>query len=206
MTQAFPLQWPDGWPRTPAHHREDGRTRFASATGGSAVKRPIRLGAARDGLIAELERLGAQNIVMSTDLKLRQDSLPYANQRQPDDPGIAVYFQRGTDSKVMARDAFDRIEDNMRSLTLAIQGLRMLQRHGGGQMLEKAFAGFTALPPPDAMSDVRQSAWWMVLGVSPDATSGVIRQAYKDKARAAGGATVELNAAKTDGLMARGKD
>ena len=25
MTEAYPLSWPDGWPRTPEHQRIDGR-------------------------------------------------------------------------------------------------------------------------------------------------------------------------------------
>jgi hypothetical protein len=48
----------------------------------------------------------------------------------------------------MACDRFDNAAANMRSLGLAIEAMRQLERHGGGAMMEKAFSGFVALPPP----------------------------------------------------------
>ncbi len=47
---------------------------------------------ARDDLVAELRRFGAKDVVLSTSVPLRLDGLPLAAARQPDDPGVAVYF------------------------------------------------------------------------------------------------------------------
>ena len=65
---------------------------------------------------------------------------------------------------VMAQDAFDNLASNTRSLGLAIDAMRSLERHGGGTMMERAFAGFTALPAPDGAKSRRP--WWTVLNYS----------------------------------------
>ena len=49
----------------------------------------------------------------------------------------------------MAMDRFTSVAGNLRSLTLAIEAMRQLNRHGGGTMMERAFAGFVAIAPPD---------------------------------------------------------
>jgi hypothetical protein len=68
MTTAYPLQWPDGRPRTPAHRR----TKAAFST---------TFAVARDNLVAEVRRLGGRNLVISTNVPLRQDGLPSARAR-----------------------------------------------------------------------------------------------------------------------------
>ena len=49
--EAYPLQWPDGWPRTPSHRRESDN-RFGISGGfteeGRRVGRRITVGRARD--------------------------------------------------------------------------------------------------------------------------------------------------------------
>ena len=78
----------------------------------------------------------------------------------------------------MTLDRYWRMVDNIRSLAMAIEGLRKMQRHGGSIMLERASAGFAAMPAPDA-----QAPWWTILGVSPQASQRDIRAAWKDRAR-----------------------
>lgn len=138
MTEAFPLQWPEGWPRTRPEDR----------TYNQRLKRAT-FDAARQQLMEELRRLDATNIVLSTNIPLRRDGMPYASLRpNGDDPGIAVYFMLRGRQMAMARDCYDSIAQNLRSLGMAIEHLRGLDRHGGAPMLERAFAGFAALPPP----------------------------------------------------------
>lgn len=196
MTQAYPLHWPAGWPRTPAHKRDDG-DKFRRGDWKNGYTRPT-INDTRRELADELGRLGARNIILSTNVELRLDGQPYSGRRAPDDPGIAVYFTVNGEAMVMAQDAYLRVPDNIRSLTLAISGMRQMQRHGGGVMLKRAFAGFTALPPPDQMSPIvteppRQ--WWQVLGVVQDAPLAVITGAFRALVRETGGASAELNAA-----------
>ena len=162
MTTAYPLAWPPGWPRTPAGRRSYNH-QLKRATFDSA----------RSDLYVELRRLGATAVTLSSSIPLRLDGQHYATQR-PDggDPGIAVYFTLRGRQMSMARDCYDNCAQNLRSLGLAIGYLRGLDRHGGAAMLERAFAGFAALPPPAGDSaDIVN--WREVLGPVPE---------YDDKA------------------------
>lgn len=74
---AYPLSWPLGKPRTGYRTAASFKTSLADA---------------RDGLLLELARMSANEVVLSTNMELRRDGLPYAQRRQPLDPGVAVYF------------------------------------------------------------------------------------------------------------------
>jgi hypothetical protein len=111
----------------------------------------------------ELKRLGAQHVTVSSNVRVRQDGGMYAGEadRRYADPGIAVYFSIKGRPTVMAQDAFKSIAANLRSLSLAVEAMRALERHGGGTMMTKAFDGFAALPPPAGSKPKRP--WWEVL-------------------------------------------
>lgn len=164
MAEAFPLAWPEGWPRTPDHKRTSG-SRF-----NTTFER------ARSELVNELRRLGAGNVVISSWLPLRRDGLPYADQarKRLDDPGVAVYFTLRKRQMVMARDAYTSVHDNLRSIGLGIAHLRGLERHGGGTMMERAFEGFAALPAPSGRD------CWAILGIKREEAT---REAVADKFR-----------------------
>lgn len=169
---AYPLAWPAGWPRTPYHKRETSH-RFGGSIHGLTFDR------ARRQLQDELGRLGARNVVISTNVPLRQDGNPYAGAAtaRMDDPGVAVYFTLRDRPLSMARDGYANIAANMRSLFLAIDGMRQLERHGGSYMMERAFSGFTALPPPQTC--------WQILGI-PKGSAENIRKAFKEQAQRSG--------------------
>lgn len=204
MTDAYPLRWPDGWPRTPTWRREDGKYRFRRA--GRFGERPFWTFAdARDSLFDELRKLGAEEgrTVLSSNFPLNTRGLASDRGRRPEDEGVAVYFMLGGKAMVMAQDRYIRAEENMRSLALAIEAMRQLDRHGGGAMMERAFSGFQALPP----AEQTHKPWWQVLGVSPYATTADINAAWRAKAKTAhpdvGGtaaAMMALNAARDIGL------
>lgn len=143
MTEAaFPLAWPAGWPRT------DPAARRFSLPGGRGNTPSWDRGLARLG--RELDRLGAGDVVVSTNQPLRRDGQPAAARGRLDDPGAAVYFTRAGRRLVLAQDGFELLADNLRSIALAIEHLRGLERHGGDAIMERAFTGFAALPPPAA--------------------------------------------------------
>lgn len=199
MTTSYPLAWPEGWPRTPAHARQDSKYRF---TRGSGIDRRLwTFAAARDGLSDELGRIKARNVVLSTNFELRLDGQPSARAGNPHDQGIAVYFVLKGRPMVMACDMHLRAEENMRSLTLALEAMRQLERHGGGIMTEKAFSGFIALPAPPKPHEI--------LGISAIATAEEIQRAHRIMIRTAhpdqGGspdAAAKVNAARDDMLKA----
>lgn len=204
MTEAFPLQWPAGWPRHRGQKQYTARFKTGRHTwsGGSGV-RIVTFAVARDKLYEELTRLGAKNAVISTNHPPDVRGMPIESKRKIADEGVAVYFSFRGKPMVMACDRYDTAAGNMRSLGLAIEGLRQLERHGGGTMMEKAFEGFAAL------SDAPH--WTGVLGVSKDATVELIEAAYRQLAKkrhpdVPGGsakAMMELNAARQQAISER---
>jgi hypothetical protein len=161
--------------------------------------RGFTIGKVRDELMNELRLLGATDIVVSPNVPTRPDGLLRSDPRRLDDPGIAVYFKFKKKQMVMARDGFVSVAGNLRSLGMAIEGLRQLERHGGGFMLERAFDGFLAIAPPDW-----KKSWREVFGVKPD-WRGDIEALYREKARNrhpdAGGSDplmAELNVARAE--------
>src|SRR5690606_6952544 len=108
MTQAYPLQWPAGWPRTAPYRRTASRFR----PGGLAAE-------ARECLW-ELHRLGARNAVISTNIELRRDGLPYSGRRAPDDPGVAAYFTYEGRQQCIPCDRWATVEENLRAIWKSI--------------------------------------------------------------------------------------
>jgi hypothetical protein len=147
----FPLAWPAGWVRTPYHRRRAAMfsKRVATSNPAFAYRRKDRLSIG-DGLArldGELRRLGASQVVISSNLRLRGDGLPYASQgKMLDDPGIAVYFRLNQQPRVLACDKWNSAADNMAAIAGHIEAIRTQERYGVGS-LDQAFAGYAALPP-----------------------------------------------------------
>jgi DnaJ-domain-containing protein 1 len=164
MTTAYPLTWATIYPRTPQHKRETARFEVSFST-------------ARDDLLNELRLIGAKNLVISSNVPLRQDGLPYAKYKEPDDSGIAVYFQIKDKSYALCCDRWLKVKDNLRAIGLHIAAMRGQQRWGVGSV-EQAFAGYQALPP-----QVSERKWWEVLGVDVRASNDAVKTAYRKLAR-----------------------
>lgn len=163
--QAYPLSWPQGWPRT----RSPERSRF-----------DVTLAVARDGLLHELYLLGARDIVISSNVVLRQDGFLNANRGEPDDPAVAVYFTLNGEQRSMPVDKWDRVKDNMRAIQKSIEAMRGLSRWGAESMVNAAFAGFAALPAGGGDS---QNAWWTVLDVEPSVSLDDLNRRYRELVR-----------------------
>ena len=154
----YPLAWPETWARTPHHKRK--RSPFGD----------FSFARNRDEVLDELRRMRASRVLLSSNLPLRQDGLPYANggnrNEARQDPGVAVHFTWRGKPYVIACDYYQRVEDNTRALSKSIEAMRAIERHGATQILERAVAGFTALPPGASgePEEVRRP-WWEVLGV-----------------------------------------
>ncbi|TAN06138.1 MAG: J domain-containing protein [Rhodanobacteraceae bacterium] len=194
---AYPLQWPTGWKRT--HAFERARAKFGkqrqSSHGSWKPRAELTIAQATTRVRAELERMGIPDadLVISTNLQPRLDGLPRSGQRQPDDPGAAVYWRerRGDVPRCMAIDRYDRVEDNLAAIAATLEAMRAIERHGGAEILNRAFTGFAALPNPD------NDGWASVLGVSETASRDEIEAAYR-RLRSLhhpdhGGNTVEFN-------------
>ena len=136
---------------------------------------------ARDYVIAELDRLGGTEMIMSTNLRLRKDELPYSNQITPEDPGAAVYFQLEGEPMVIACDKFATVGENLWAIAKTIDAIRAIKRWGSSELMNKAFTGFKALPEQTSHG---KRAWYEVLDVSPELPSQVLHETARKNYRA----------------------
>lgn len=156
---AYPLTWPLGWARTKYRRSAPFKCTFAGA---------------REGLSEELARLGAVLPVLSTNVELRLDGLPYASRANPPDPGVAVYFTLKKKRIVLACDKWTFVEHNMRAIAKHIEAMRGQDRWGVGS-LDQAFTGYAALP-----QEASQEPWWSVLGFPEEPARGPSAEAIID--------------------------
>jgi hypothetical protein len=185
---AYPLCWPDGWPRKQSWQRNSSTYRVTFAT-------------ARDSLVRELRLAHARDIVVSSNVPVRRDGLPLAGMSEPRDPGVAVYW---TDTKrrprVIACDVWRTVRENVRAVGLAVEHIRGLERTGASEILERAFSGFALLPPG--------GDHWTTLGLERGACADAIKRRHRDLALANhpdhvggdGAAMARINAATQDAL------
>lgn len=208
--RTYPLHWPDGWPRTAVRedakfHRQTQRFR-TNPTGTTEYTERERLSIG-DGCDRVLRALGAMGIadydvVISTNIEPTLSGVPRRAGRAPDDPGVALYWKRKGKRQCMAIDRYTRVGDNLAAVAATLDAMRSIDRHGGAQILDRAFTGFVALPAPEQ--------WFQVLGVSAGASIGQIQDAYRDLASKhhpdKGGDSNEMariNAARDAGMEAR---
>lgn len=206
---ASPLHWPEGWRRTPAHQRTRARFNRKETQYGQFgtwnMKRDLSIREALDRVLSELTTMGIHrdDLVVSTNLDLRLDGLPRSNQRAPEDPGAAVYWMNGKERRCMAIDRYDRVQDNLAAIAATLSAMRAIERHGGAEILDRAFTGFVALPSP--------AQWWHVLGfeTAQGLTEAEITKRYQKLAMqrhpdrgGSSDAMAELNWAREAGLEA----
>ncbi|AMV24073.1 DnaJ domain protein [Gemmata sp. SH-PL17] len=160
--EAYPLQWPAGKPRTIRPERSRFDVSFARA---------------RAQVLHEVKLLGGTQPVLSTNIPLRKDGLPYATFKEPRDQGVAVYFTLKGRPMCFACDRWETIRENMQAVAKTIEALRGIERWGSGSMVEQAFTGFVALPSPKSPYDV--------LGVPKGATVTEIEAAFRQKVKIA---------------------
>jgi hypothetical protein len=177
---AYPLDWPAGIKRTEPGYRQDSQYRFAKA-GGRGGRRVWTFNEARTALSDELDRLKAVAPVLSTNFPLRLDGMPKSSAATPADQGVAIYFLLDGRPMQMACDQHIRAEENMRAIALSIEAMRAIRRHGGAQMMDRAFQGFQALPAPASVPVVDN--WREVLGVAPGCSTEAVHAAFRAKVK-----------------------
>jgi hypothetical protein len=191
----FPLVWPPLWRRT----KPEDRSRFTAREAALATRRqwnatlqrydehmvpgtkPITMPTARQRLSDQLDRLGAGDVILSTNVELTAYGEPRGGRAEPTDPGAAVYFTLNDHDRVLACDRWNTVAQNIAAVASHIEAIRRIDRYGVGT-LEQAFAGYDALPPPDAGN---RPAWRAVLGFPPltPVTLDDVKVAFRSVAR-----------------------
>lgn len=178
--ESYPLRWPEGWKRIASHNRKRAAFNKATQVPGS-YKRLTQLSVA-DGIgrvLEELKHLGIvrDDVIISTNIPTRLDGMPRSDKGEPSDPGVAVYWRatQKAPMRCMPVDRYDRVADNLAAVAATLEAMRAIKRHGGSEILDRAFTGFAALPqyagPP----------WREVLGYEPHQNPPLemIEAAYK---------------------------
>ncbi|WP_019170721.1 J domain-containing protein [Pseudaminobacter salicylatoxidans] len=200
---AYPLQWPASRPRKAPAERRDGRFSIKRHNGRWMETKALSVAEALGRLQDELDRIGARYPVVSTNLVTRLDGLPRSGQAEPNDPGVALYFDLSGKPHCMPCDTYTKVAQNIAAIAAYIEATRAIERHGVSSVAEM-FAGFTALPAPNA-----RRAWRDVLGFQGVQlpTKAEIDAAWRDKAKKAhpdaGGSDAlmaEVNQARADAI------
>lgn len=199
---SYPLHWPIGRPRT----AERELARFGQAGGSLGQRRALTPAAGRDRLLDELDRLGAANMVISS-------NLAGLSRAEPTDPGVAVYFELPGNNGTMARhclacDKWTRVADNLAAIAAHVAAIRGQSRWGVGDVAQ-AFAGYRLLTGVG-----ERTPWWTVLGVPALASPTTIKarrlellqKLHPDKGggQASANRAAEVNAAYEEAMRARG--
>lgn len=134
--QAYPLQWPAGWPRTPARADWKGKSTLQAAL--NDAQNQLRL-------------LGVKSVVLSSNYTL--------GQHEPADPGVVAYGLYEGQQIAIPCDRWKTIEGNLRAIARTIEAMRGMERWGAKNMIRAMFQGFTAIRGPGP------KPWREVLGI-----------------------------------------
>ena len=165
MKEAYPLCWPAGYKRN--QYRVN--SRFKSNM--ENAQRFLRL---------EIMRLNGSDLIVSTNLPVRQDGGLYADymKRRIDDPGVAIYFRYKKKDISMCADQYLTVWENIYALAKGVEALRGMERWGVSDFLDRVFTGFAALPAAHTYQP-----WFSVLGVNKDADEESIKETYRQLAK-----------------------
>lgn len=147
---AYPLAWPHGWARSKSRSNAPYKVEFAKAY---------------KDLVAELRKLGAVDVAVSSNVRT---SLGGVGSTQVADTGVAVYWstRKGTEfvHRAIACDKWDSVKANLRACGLTIEAMRMIERAGASQVLDKMYLGLIALA-----ADNKRRTWREVFDMPSDA-------------------------------------
>jgi len=171
----YPICWPDNVARTAPHERRPAL--FTPKTVSSSVQLVLQ----------EINRLNHrawdyadEDVIISTNIRLKLDGLPRSAEPEPADTGAAVFFKlrffRGRQEfkrhTVLTCDRWTRVSWNLYAIAKDIEAQRARSRWGCTSV-EQAFHGYLAIP-----ERCGGPSWWATLGVMPDATADQIKAAF----------------------------
>ncbi len=138
--------------------------------------------------VAAMTRTGQHyrvvSMILSTNIRFTASGARDQNvsRRDPDDPGVAFYFDLDGKPHVLACDRWNSVADNIAAIAAHIEALRGQERWGVAD-LRQAFAGHAALPAPDHVAPLQ---WRKHIGLPAGrVTREQLDAAYRREARSA---------------------
>jgi len=115
---------------------------------------------------SELRHLQAEGVVIEAFVEARDIRIDgwLRSTARPADPGIILSFDSKVGPLRYPCDTYDRWQDNLRAISMALQALRAVDRYGVTSHAEQ-YRGWNALPDPNGSTD-RAAAAGFVSGVS----------------------------------------
>jgi len=162
---AFPLCWPDRFPRTAPTRRQQGAFKTSLSGALKNVQDSLRLFASDSGKKLE-------GLTISSNVSL--------GDQRPTDPGVAVWFTWDGLQVCIPVDRYGKVEANLQAIHHVLEARRTELRHGGPEIVRATFQGFLALPAP-----VDRRHWWDIMGISRDSSPEAIKARYKELSRTA---------------------
>jgi DnaJ domain len=162
---AYPLAWPAGWKRCAARKAPT----FGTGNTGS---RGLTLHQAAGRIFDELCKLHVrdEDVVISTNV--RPQLVSRGAPEQMLDPGVAVYWiGPHKERRCIAIDRYNTVPGNLAAIAATLEAMRAIDRHGGAEILDRAFAGFVALPSAESP--------WEILGCPASASREEIQTAFR---------------------------
>jgi hypothetical protein len=156
VTTAFPLAWPDNFPRSA--RREPGKFKTFLSVALKNVETSLNLFGKDSGK-------PVSNIVLSSNVTL--------GVQRPTDPGIAVWFVWDGKQVCIPVDRYTTPEANLQAIHHVLEARRTELRHGTLALVRATMTGFIALPAPG------KKPWWDVLQVERNASRAIIDSAYR---------------------------
>lgn len=183
---AYPLTWPDAFPRSKI--RESGKFKTALASAIKNVHNSLRMFAQDSGKKLD-------GLVISSNVSLGVEA--------PADPGVAVWFTWDGLQVCIPVDRYHSVASNLQAIHHIIEARRVELRHGTLALVRASFTGFKALPAP-----VNAKPWWEVLALPKDAGRDDILAAHKrlsmkhhpDRPGGSHARMAEIDAAREKGL------
>lgn len=147
MTQAYPLYWPIGMPRTKSPGGKPFRQTIDTAI--NNLTGTLRLFARDTGK-------DILNLIVSSNVTLMA--------MEPRDPGVAAYFRWDDIDCCIAIDKYATPAQNVQAIVHVVEAERVKLRHGGLNVVRAGFRGYAALPPPKGPDGQIAKPWWAELG------------------------------------------
>ncbi|TGK36246.1 J domain-containing protein [Leptospira andrefontaineae] len=169
MIEAYPLTWPEGFKRTKSWERKT--SPFLKVK----RKNTLSVAVATQKIKDEIRLLRGTNLIISSNIELKKDGLPISGRKPPEDPGVSIWFKINGSQKSLACDSWKSPEENLYALAMTVSSMRVIDRYGCSDMMDRIFTGFLALPAGPSWADV--------IGVEKDADIETIRKKYHEKVK-----------------------